>query len=50
MKGQDYKVAIKSGADLLQPVNGQLIPMTQADLDHMISYRFFVALRPACAQ
>ena len=49
-KGQEHKVAIKSGTDLLQPVDGKLIPMTQADLDHMISYRFFVALRPSMVQ
>ena len=45
----DPVVAIHNGEGLMVPVSGQLQAMTQADLDHFVKYRFFIALRPTQA-
>ena len=45
----DCQVAVHDGTNLLRVEGGKVTPMTQADLDRFLIYRFFIALRPVQA-
>jgi hypothetical protein len=45
LKG-DCITAVHNGETFLWPEDGKMIPMAQEDLDRLLSYRFFIALRP----
>jgi hypothetical protein len=48
-RGAETTVAIHDGENLLLPQNGQLVPMSQEDLDAFIMHYYFIALRPTQA-